>query len=307
MSVLVTGASGQLASALLPLLLERGEPVYALARRPPPPRPGLVPVQGDVRARNLGLGEELRDVKAVYHLAALVDLGERKEKEVWETNVGGTDMVVGFCLDRGAKLYHLSTAYTQGLNAYELSKKTAEEHVQTVAKVHGLKVVVFKPSILVAPSNGAGPALGPFYQFVGAICRVHRRAELVRRRVEGALGLPVLEPVFRIKGRGNLPLNLVPVDWVAEKIVQTREPGTYYLTNLNSPTLNQLARWIGEVLMLRIRFLMRFRHSPLEALFERMTKPFAPYLRESIYLPTSFTDCPPVARDFIQRTVNSVL
>ena len=281
----MTGASGQLASALLPLLLERGEPVYALARRPPSPRPGLVPVQGDVRAKDLGLGEELKDVKAVYHLAALVDLGERREHEVWETNLEGTNRVVGFCLERGARLYHLSTAYTQGLNAYELSKKTAEEHVQTAVKVHGLKVAVFKPSILVAPSGGPGPALGPFYQVVGAMCRVHRRAELVRRRVEGALGLPVLEPVFRIKGRGNLPLNLVPVDWVAEKIVQTREPGTYYLTNLNSPTLNQLALWVGEVLMLHIRFLMRFRPSPLEALFERMTKPSPPTCRRASIFP----------------------
>lgn len=308
MSVLVTGSSGQLASALLPLLVRRGETVYALARKPPPPGPGLVPVEGDVRVRGLGLKETLlEDVKAVYHLAAIVNLGEHREHEVWETNVGGTDMVAQFCLEHGARLYYVSTAYTEGRNTYELSKKTADEHVEVAAKVHDLKAIIFKPSILVAPSSGPGPALGPFYQYVALMCRVHRRAELARRKVEGTLGLPALEPVFRIRGRGHAQLNLVPVDWVAEKIAETRETGTYWLTNLRSPTLNELADWLRDVIMLRIQFLMRFRHSPLEAVFERMAKPFAPYLEESIRLPTSFTDCPAVDKGFVQRTVQKML
>lgn len=300
MTVLVTGSTGFLGRYLVPLLTQKGHKVLCLSRRGD--------LRGDVKLPNLGLAE-VPKLDAIYHLASIVDLGKRYKKEVWQTNYNGTYNVLAFCQKHKVpRLYLVSTAYSQGRNMYELSKQRSEEQAQAFRAVHGLKLTIFKPSILVASSKDLKPAMGAFYQFVSILCSVHRRAEIVRRKVEGTLRLPVLEPMFRIKGDPEATLNLVPVDAVAHAIANIEQEGTFYLTNPEPPRLLELAEWVGDVLLLNIRFEQVFKPTPIEAAFQRITKAFEPYLCNADNFKSDLSSCPSVDKRFIQETViNSLL
>lgn len=299
MNILVTGATGFLAQALLPRLKEK-HAVYGLSRH----GSNLI---GDVTQHNLGLNE-VPKVDALIHAAARLDLGQGEKSEVWETNVGGTRNVLTFCVEHGIPhLFFVSTAYTEGRNMYELSKRRCEEEIKLFSQVHELKTTIFKPSIMVADSKTLRTegAKG-MYHFAKIVARVHRRAELVRRKVEGTLRLPVLEPVFRVRGNPGGLINLVPVDAVAEAISSTTEEGVFWLTNPDPPTIGFTLEAIGEVLLLRIRAEQEcFKPTPIEALFSKLAAPFLPYLQGDI-LPSDLPPCP-VDKSFIRTTVERSL
>lgn len=304
-SVLVTGASGTLGRELTSRLIAKGVTVYALARKPPEPSDNLVPLKGDITIRHdFGVENIPTQFDAAYHLAALLDLGWGKKEELWRTNVEGTFNVLGFCVENNIPhLYFVSTAYTTtlGRNPYELSKMVCERNIEPFREVHKLKVTIFKPSILTADSQALIPG-GAFYQVVGMIARVHRRAELVRRKVEGTLHLPVIEPVFRIKGNPQGYLNLIPVDAVAEAMAEIEDEGTFWLTNPEPPKLSEIAEWVGEALLLKISFKPEFKPMPIEALFERVASPFLPYLWGD-NLRSDLKTKPRVDKEYIQKTV----
>lgn len=58
--------------------------------------------QGDIL--NLeSLYQATRDIDTVFHLAAKIDITNRKEKEVRKTNIQGTQNVVNACLKNHVK------------------------------------------------------------------------------------------------------------------------------------------------------------------------------------------------------------
>jgi len=294
MATLVTGSTGFLAHHLLPLL--QGE-IYCLYRNKPPK--WGIPLKGDILQPNLGLNNPPK-FDAVYHLAADTNL---TGKETYRTNVDGTYNVLSFMYDQGIKrLYYVSTAYLEGRNIYEISKRRAENLVHIFRKVHGFKVTIFRPSIMVGHSQ-TGEAFGAktFYEIVRWIILVHRRAEALRRAIERGLKLPPLEPVFRIRGNPKATLNLVPVDKVAEAIANIKDTGVYYLTNAYPPTLEELAKWVGQVIFLNIRFERNFKPSTIERVFELAASPYLGYLQGERKFPTS-VDGLTVDEEFIKKT-----
>ena len=302
MAILVTGGSGFLGQALTPKLLEKGHKVYSLSRHPPASAKNLIPLTGDILQPNLGLKKVPKDIHAVHHLAAIHRLGEDKDGAIWRSNVEGTKNVLNFCVRHNiGHLYFCSTAYTQGRNCYERSKALCE----TMIKESDIaKVTVFKPSIVMGTAQHFYP--GHFSQFISLVIKTHQRAEIVRRKIEGTLRLPVIEPVFKMKANPKGKLNLVPIDAVASGMAEIEEPGTYWLTHPNPPTLEQLTEWVGSFIMVKIKIESDFKPTPIEIMFEKMSTAFTPYLWGDEFK-SDLKDCPPITREFIHDTIERSL
>jgi len=303
MAVLVTGASGFVGSVLVPLLLEQGHKVYALSRHPPIGSAKLVPLVGDVTEENLGLYSVPQNIDAVYHLAGIIRLGKDKDGSIFQTNVEGTKNVISLCVKRGIRhLYHMSTAYTYEYhNDYGRSKAQAE---MLVLESDIPDVTVFKPAIIMGTEDAPFP--GHFVQFASGIVRVHRRADAIRRKIEGEMRLPILEPAFRVRGNPKGYLNLIQVNQVAGAIANITNTGTYWLTNPKPSTLQELLDWISETINVRVVFLPEFKPTPLEAIFQRLSALFQPYLWGSDFK-SNLPLCPPISKEFIQATLKTSL
>lgn len=300
MRVLLTGASGFLGTALASKLASKGNTVFGLSRHPPAPGRNLIPLLGDITQPNLGLEEVPKGVHSVYHLAAIHKLGRDKDGDIWRTNVEGTENVIDFCLENKVRrLYFCSTAYTigEGRNIYEKSKILCEKLVKASGIPH---VTIFKPSVVMGTKDYPYP--GHFSQFVSIVIKIHQRAELVRRKIEGTLRLPVLEPVFRVKGNPEGRLNLVPVDLVIEAMAGIKKEGTYWLTNPNPPTLGTLVNWVGEFIMVKMKLVPYLKPTPIELLFQRLGSAFEPYLHGDDF-PSDLKECPRITREFIHEVV----
>ena len=306
MAVLVTGASGFIGSALIPLLIEKGHLVYGLSRHPPFGERNLIPITGDVTEPNLGLKDVPKDIKTIYHLAGNHSLSqEDKDGLIWKTNVDGTKNVLDFCLKHDIpRLAFISTAYTWPVNPYGLSKIENESAITEFAKEHNIETTLFKPSIVMGTAENPFP--GHFSRFISAVIHIHRRAELIRRRIEGTLRLPVIEPLFRIKGNPEGKLNLIQINQVAWGITNIEGAGTFWLTHQDPPTLQQLVDWIGELIMVRMKFLPEFKPTPIEAAFQKMTAAFQPYLMGDDFK-SDLKSCPPISKGFIQETVKKTV
>ncbi|GAI59032.1 unnamed protein product, partial [marine sediment metagenome] len=216
MNILVTGASGFLGLALLPRLLDKGHRVYGVSRHPPALGKNLIPLESDILKPDLGLSKVPKGIQVVQHLAAIHRLGGDKDGSIWRTNVEGTRNVINFCLEHSIpRLFFTSSAYTQGRNTYERSKALCEYMVSNAGIP---QVTIFKPSIIMGTPQHFYP--GHFSQFVSLLIKIHHRAEVIRRKIEGTLRLPIIEPVFQFKANPQGKLNLVPIDAVASAMAE---------------------------------------------------------------------------------------
>ena len=302
MALLVTGASGFLGSALLPKLLEKGHTVYGLSRHPPAPAENLIPLVGDILQPNLGLKEVPKGIDACHHLAAIHRLGEDKDDSIRKTNIDGTRNVIEFCEEHEiARLFFCSTAFTQGRNPYERSKAICEEMVRQSAIP---KATIFKPSILMGTKAHFYP--GHFSQWVALVIKIHQRAEIIRRKIEGTLRLPLIEPVFRMRANPEGKLNLVHIDAVVDAMAKIEKQGTFWLTHPDPPTLEQLVEWVGSFIMVKIRIEPLFGATPVESIFTKLSAAFTPYLWGDDF-PSDLKECPPITKEFITSTIKRSL
>jgi thioester reductase-like protein len=244
-AVLITGATGFVGREVLTRYLERSErTVYALVRGDDAEaaderlREGLrsatgtglaesdrlVAVPGDVQEPGLGLDDGERaalagQVSDVIHSAASVSFSLPLD-ESRATNVEGTRNIVDFaeeCDTNGGlhRLCYVSTAYVAGThegefaeddlavgqefrNPYEQSKYEAERLVRSRAK--RLPVQIVRPSIVVGERrSGWTASFNVLYAPLKAFVRG---------------SLPALP------GEGGAPVDIVPVDYVADAIYE---------------------------------------------------------------------------------------
>ena len=215
----------------------------AMARRFPQMQGRWQVVVGDITRPDLGLGQAaltaLRaEVTRVWHLAAIYDLAVA-QSTAWRINVDGTRHVLDLCesMPHLKTLLYISTCYVAGTqpgkvleteldrgqafaNHYEATKFHAEKEVCRRA----LPTIIFRPAIVVGDS-----ASGQFAKVDGP----YHLLQLLTR-------LPTWMPIPRLGG-GETVINLVPVDWVVDAMVQisndARAVGrTFHLADPDPPT-----------------------------------------------------------------------
>ena len=204
-TVLLTGASGVVGSALLERLREMD--VVCLVHRSPVAGPNVTTVRGDVARPMFGLGgqayaELAARVDAVIHCAAVTDFN-RVDGSLEATNIAGTEHVAAFAAAANAVLYHVSTAFVhatvdgdRGRTAigYASSKSAAED----VVRSSGVPHVILRPSIVIGDSvTGEIAAFQGLYKVVAGI-------------LAGAAPMIPFDPGW--------PIDFVPADVVADVI-----------------------------------------------------------------------------------------
>jgi thioester reductase-like protein len=261
-AVLLTGATGFVGREILSRFLERGgRHVFALVRAANdeeaagrlPAHPRLTAVAGDIEEDGLGLSagssERLRrQVSTVLHCAASVSF-EMPLDQSRNVNVDGTRRMVEFarsCPDL-ERFSYVSTAYVAGepgrlfredelavgqrfRNAYEQSKFEAELALRSDGE--GLPLQIFRPSIVVGDSRtGRTTAFNVLYGPLKAFAR-------------GAIPA--------IPARRKAPVDIVPVDYVADRVheLATDGPdGTFHLVaGRNATTVGRLLEMSSEQL-----------------------------------------------------------
>jgi dihydroflavonol-4-reductase len=239
-TVLLTGASGFVGSAIARALVAAGYPVRALVRAPAA-RASLAGlpidvVEGDVRDAQ-AVARAVRGARHVVHAAADYRLWTRDAGELRAINVDGTRIVMEASRDAGvARIVYTSSvatlaprpdgapadesvplAETEAVGAYKRSKIAAERLVASMIDGDAL------PAVIVNPSTPIGP-------------RDTRPTPTGRIIVEAASG--------RIPAFVDTGLNLVHVDDVAAGHVAALERGRvgerYILGGQDVPLVNML-------------------------------------------------------------------
>lgn len=177
-------------------------------------------LSGDVVALDLGLSgteylELVANVTDIYHIASIWYLGADKD-EVYNVNVEGARNIIDAALEMEHlnRLNHFSTAFVAGKrtgvimedelaedqsfrNPYERTKYKAELAMRQA--MDHIPISVFRPSIIVGDSH------------TGEIDRMAGPYYLMNLIVQMPESVPMLMP-----GKGDKPLNLVPIDFVCE-------------------------------------------------------------------------------------------
>ena len=228
----LTGASGVVGRALLKQL-PAGE-VICLTHREPVSTPGVETVRGNIGERRLGLAEDVfraltNRIGGIVHAAAITNFSQPAEK-IASTNIDGTRHVLELAQAASVPLYFVSTAFVHPIkgragaavpNAYELSKRSAEEIIHS----SGHPATIVRPSVIVGDSK-----TGEIERYQG----FHQILELVLRG--RASWLP---------GAADSYIDFIPQDAVADIILGLVREGVvnrdYWLTaGARAPRLQHL-------------------------------------------------------------------
>jgi dihydroflavonol-4-reductase len=176
MKTLVTGANGFIGSAVVRLLLEKGDEVIVLVR-PGSDRRNFVGLdieilEGDL-TDNASLKRAVTNCNHLYHLAADYRLWIPDPEKMYKVNVDGTrDLIIAATEASVEKIVYTSSVATLGLNEdgspsdestpvsidqmfghYKRSKYLAEEEVNRLIKEHSSPVTIVNPSTPVGPRD----------------------------------------------------------------------------------------------------------------------------------------------------------
>ena len=176
MSVLVTGATGFVGSAVARKLVGRGEKVRVLVRKSSDRRnlEGLEveAIEGDLRDP-ASLAPALQGCASLYHVAADYRLWTRNPGELYESNVEGSKNIVLAGVEAGVRrIVYTSSVAVLGINKdtspadeetpvalhdmighYKRSKYLAEEAVRALIAERGAPVVIVNPSTPIGPRD----------------------------------------------------------------------------------------------------------------------------------------------------------
>ena len=173
-TVLVTGASGFVGSAIAAALRARGDDVRVLVRRSSP-RANLDSAdtlcEGDLRDR-ASLKAALKGVRFLFHAAADYRLWARDPEEIRRNNIEGTRLIMEEALGAGVeRVVYTSSVATlkladgaaatedhplsegEAIGAYKQSKVAAERLVEAMIGRDRLPAVIVNPSTPIGPRD----------------------------------------------------------------------------------------------------------------------------------------------------------
>jgi uncharacterized protein YbjT (DUF2867 family) len=152
--ILVTGATGNVGSALLHRLVADGHPVRALVRDPRRLGPDRVRVQialGDL-ADAASFRHALRGVKTVVHLAAAIRDQERQGATIEEVNALGTLRLVRAAERAGVERFVFFSALGTSLHSQSRFFR-AKAQAEIAVEESELQTTIFAPSIIYSPGD----------------------------------------------------------------------------------------------------------------------------------------------------------
>ena len=152
--ILVTGATGNVGSALLHRLVADGQPVRALVRDPRRLGPDRVRVQialGDLSDAS-SFRHALRGVKTVIHLAAAIRDQERQGATIEEVNALGTLRLVRAAERAGVERFVFFSAIGTSLHSQSRFFR-AKAQAELAVEESDMQTTVFMPSIIYSPRD----------------------------------------------------------------------------------------------------------------------------------------------------------
>lgn len=201
-------------------------------------------------------------IAEVWHSAASLRFKQSQRDKIIEQNVEGTRRMLRLSTEIGASAFnYVSTAYVAGKrsglvleepardpdvahNAYEESKIRAE---MLVDDWEGLRTRIMRPSIVIgSTSTFAAISNTGLYGFVLGVQRA-------QKEVEGKkLGAFLAHRQVRLRGDGEAPINLIPVDVVARNAVaisrSATDAGVFHLSNATPPPAAAVSRVVFAAL-----------------------------------------------------------
>ena len=193
--ILVTGGAGFIGSHLVDRLMKEGHEVMVLDNFSAGKAENIQYhldsqsfdlVKGDVRNSN-DVKKAVRDVDAVFHLAAIVNVPLSIEDPllVNDVNVRGTlNLLEASVKEDIQRFIYVSTCAVYGearylpineehpitpLSPYGISKFTAEHHSKIFHMIHGLKTVCLRFFNVYGPKQSEGPYSGVITQFINRL------------------------------------------------------------------------------------------------------------------------------------------
>jgi NADH dehydrogenase len=152
--ILVTGATGNVGSALLHRLVADGQPVRALVRDPRRLGPDRVRVQislGDLSDAS-SFRHALRGVKTVVHLAAAIRDQERQGATIEEVNALGTLRLVRAAERAGVERFVFFSAIGTSLHSQSRFFR-AKAQAEIAVEESDMQTTIFAPSIIYSPGD----------------------------------------------------------------------------------------------------------------------------------------------------------
>ncbi len=301
-------------------------------------------IRGDIVNDNLGISpqdsDDLRQRRCrVIHCAASVSFNETERSRIEEQNIVGTKNTLKFMrmLDL-RELHYISTAYVAGKrtgiiyeedldkgqgfhNVYEESKFKAETLVREYSANQGIRVAVYRPSIIVGSSiTGRTSNYSGFYSYIRSLCILIR---MMKTGKQGSRHMPL-----RVPGSASRTLNMLPVDYAADVIARIFDSEsslnkTYHIVNPDPPTFAHAQEAVSDYLGLsgvRIVDPSEFQinvANKWEKIFLGAIKSITPYLQEGgpvfsdintrELLEGTGIKCPEVSKEFIFKLISHCL
>lgn len=189
--ILVTGGAGFIGSHLVEALLKQGYAVNVLDNLSMGKRENVPPearfFEGDILDNSL-VGQALRDVEAVFHLAARVAIRDSSDHffEDAQTNLMGTLSLLHHCGILGAKKFIFASSMavyadaekptplpetyaTDPLSPYGISKLAAEKYTLLVSRLFGMQGICLRYFNVYGPRQTFTPYVGVITIFIRSL------------------------------------------------------------------------------------------------------------------------------------------